>query len=113
MEIKSEVFCVVQMTRLEAARTLVLPEQLKDKLREWLEQNRPDEAAIIEGASVHPALPAVGVKPKLALPTTHKAMRRLRQETKRVACPQCGKKCIERGLNVHIARAHGKEKETA
>ncbi len=105
MEVQTESTYVVRMTRLEAARTLVAPEELQKQLRARL-QTDTAEAEIIDGKTVTPALTAGrnGHSAGTDTPATRKAMRKYRQSTKRTACPQCGKPF--KRLALHITKAH-------
>ena len=97
-----ETFYLLRMTRYEAAKMLVTPEEAQAAVRGLLS---PDETGgAVESPAALPkperkALPAPG-------PATRKALRKLRAVTKRVACPECGERFPARGINIHIARKH-------
>lgn len=108
MEITTEIEAkyVVKMTRLEAARFLVDPKEVQAEVRTLL---RPgDDPEIVTPAKELPKSRTLALAPRSShsLPSTRKAMRKLRHDARRVACPQCGKMLYRRGLNVHIARKH-------
>lgn len=108
MEITTEIETkyVVKLTRLEAARFLVDPKEVQAEVRTLL---RPgDDPEIVTPAKELPKPRALAIASRAShsLPSTRKAMRQLRHDGRRVACPQCGKMMYRRGLNVHIARKH-------
>ncbi len=119
MDIQEETILVVRLTRLEAARTLVAPNNFQTLLRARLSTMTEREAEPIEGepAAAVPALTAGGncdktkVDAERPSPTVQKAMRKFNQAIKRTACPHgCGK---FKRLGVHMAKTHKADNPTS
>jgi len=108
MEVQTEISYVVRMSRLDAAKTLVDPNELQMRLRACL----GDSVSVIEGATVTPALTDGGNghatnsqdKPT---PFVKRAMLKLKKSAKKTYCPICNKSY--KGIGVHNAMRHGKK----
>jgi len=98
-----ETFYLLRMTRYEAAKMLVTPEEAQAAVRGLLAPG--DEA---EQAPTIGALLGSGNDKRRMLPapsaTVKKAMRKMRAALKRKPCPHCGKPFKRLGL--HLVKAH-------
>lgn len=110
MEITTEIETkyVVKLTRLEAARFLVDPKEVQAEVRTLLRPGDDPETVTPAKELPKPRTLALASRSSHELPSTRKAMRKLRHDARCVSCPQCGRMMYRRGLNVHIARAHRK-----